>query len=293
MERLLSWLLPMTLALGTYAGQQQGHVADVLQQARAALGGESALAKVQTLSAAGRVQRAAGDVQMAGELTLQIQLPDRMLRTEAVSPDGGITLVSEQGFRGETLLRANRVFNGPPGAVIRMPPPPPPRSEAEAQAIRAARADLTRLAVALLLRTPEGQPLEFTDGGKAEAPDGTADIVTVTSRDGLPFAARLFIDTATHRPVMLSYRGVAPRMVVQTRRVERGSTPPQDSARPDGPPQGEIVDIDLHLDDYRAVNGILFPHHIVRSVAGETSEEWTFSAVQVNPTFRPGTFDAR
>lgn len=291
MERLIAWTLTMALALGGYVEQGQGRVPGLLRQMRAALGGEDALGQVKAITATGTITRAAGDVQMSGDLTLQFQLPDRMLRTDALSPDGGLTLVSEQGFRADTLLRATRVFNAPPGAVIRTPPPPPPHSDAEMQALRAARADLARLTAALLLRTPDGQALEFTDGGKAEAPDGTADVLNVTSRDGLPFAARLFIDTATHRPVMLSYRGVAPRMVVQTRRVERGTAPATDTPRPDAPPPGDVVDIDLHLDAYRPVNGVLFPHHITRSVAGEVSEEWTFSSIQVNPTFKPGTFD--
>jgi hypothetical protein len=293
-ERLLGYLLMMALTLGGYVAQATGDakVAGLLKQTRAALGGEKAIDGVQSLSATGTVTRAAGGMQLAGDITLQFQLPDRMLRTDSLSPDGGLTLVTDQGVSGDILLRASRTFNAPPGAVIRTPPPPAKGSDAEAQAVRAARADLARLTVALLLRAPQSQPMDFTYGGTAEAPDGKADVIDVKGRDGNAFAAKLFLDSVTHRPLMLSYRGVAPRMVVQTRRIERGAPPPRD-ARDEPPPAGDVVDIEMFLDDYRNTDGVMLPHHITRSVAGEVTEEWTFKSYTVNPSFKPGTFDAR
>jgi hypothetical protein len=216
-----------------------------------------------------------------------------MLRTDSLSPDGGLTLITDQGVNGDTLLRASRTFNAPPGAIIRTPPAPPKGSDAELQALRAARADLARLAVALLLRAPQFQPVEFTYGGTAEAPDGKADVIDVKGRDGNAFAARLFLDTVSHRPLMLSYRGVAPRLVMQTRRVERGAAPPPEAGQATPPPAGDVVDIEMFLDDYRKVDGLMLPHHITRSVAGEVNEEWTFKSYVVNPPFKAGTFDPR
>jgi hypothetical protein len=296
MERLLGYLLMAALTAGGYVAQVAGDekAAELLKQARVALGGEAAVQNVQGLSATGTVKRAAGNLQLAGDVTLHMQLPDRMLRTDSISPDGAITLVNDQGMNGDTLLRAARTFNAPPGAVIRTPPPPPKGSEAEAQALRAARADLARLTVALLLRAPQSQPVDFTYGGQAEAPDGKADVIDVKGRDGSTFAAKLFLDSTSHRPLMLAYRGVAPRMVVQTRRAERGATPSAERL-PDPPalPAGDVVDIEMFLDDYRAVNGLLLPHHITRSVGGEVTEELTFTSYQVNPAFKPGTFEAK
>lgn len=295
MERLVGYLMMMAMSLGGFVEQGDGRVAELLRQARAALGGEAALQNVHSLSASGTVKRAAGDIQLGGDLTLQVQLPDRMLRTDSLSPDGGLTLVSEQGFNGDRLLRANRTFNAPPGAIIRTPPPPPPGSDAEAEALRAARADLARLTVALLLRAPGTQPLDFSYGGQAEAPDGKADVIDVKGREGNAFAAKLFLDTRTHRPLMLSYRGVAPRMVVRTQRLARGATAP-DASRPDAPPAsptGDVVDIEMFMDDYRPVNGVMLPHRITRSVGGKVNEEWSFSSFQLNPPIRPGTFDLR
>ncbi len=294
MERLLGYLLMTALTLGGYAAQLTGDTkaAELLRQARASLGGEPAMTNVQALSTKGAVKRAAGTLQLAGDIELDLQLPDRMLRTDSLSPDGGMTLVTEQGVNGGTLLRGSRTFNAPPGAVIRTPPPPPKGSDAEAEALRASRADLARLTVALLLRAPASQPLDFSYGGTAEAPDGKADVIDVKGRDGNTFAAKLFLDVSTHRPLMLSYRGVAPRLVVQNRRVERGGPPP-DASQPSPQPAGDVVDIDMFLDDYREVGALMLPHHITRSIAGEVSEEWTLTSYTVNPSFKPGTFDPR
>ena len=207
MDRLLGYFVMTVLTLGGYVAQVTGDskAAALLAQARVALGGDAAIDRVQGLSASGTVKRAAGTTQIGGEMTLQFQLPDRMLRTDSLSPDGGLTLVSDQGFNGDTLLRATRTFNAPPGAMIRTPPPPARGSDAEAQALRAAKADLARLTVALLLHAPRTLPLDFAFGGAAEAPDGKADVIDVTGRDGNVFAAKLFLDSATHRPLMLSY----------------------------------------------------------------------------------------
>ena len=66
------------------------------------------------------------------------------------------------------------------------------------------------------------------------------------------------------------------------------------SATPLAPPAaGDVVDIELFLDDYRKVDGVLLPHHVTRSVAGEVSEEWTFASYQINPAFKPGTFEVK
>ena len=37
----------------------------------------------------------------------------------------------------------------------------------------------------------------------------------------------------------------------------------------------------------------MLPHHITRSVAGEVTEELTFSSFALDPSFKAGTFDQR
>jgi hypothetical protein len=292
MDYLFRSFSVVVLLLAGIAAQVAGdtRAAELLAQARAALGGEKQMAKVQGLSLTGTLRRVIGDRQVDGDVTIDLQLPDRMVRTDSISPMGDTALiVTTQGVSGETLLRRSRLINTPPGAMIRVPPAPAPGTDAESQALRSARADLARLTVALLLTTPS-MPLEFTYGGEAEAPDGKADVIDITGADA--FKAQLFLDQRSHRPLMLTHRGVAPRIFMQ--RVQ--GPPPAGRGRGHeaaAAPAPEIVEITTYLDDYKSVDGVQLPHHITRSIGGEPSEELTFKVIKVNPMFKTDTFSAK
>ena len=284
-------LISLAMTFGSIAARVEGDTKaeQLLAQARQALGGEKNLNKVQGLTCSGTYERTMGDRQLSGELTIELQLPDKMLRTETMNPIGDMTVIIGQGINGETLLRSQRTVNGPPGAVIRMGTAP--TGDAEAQAIRNARADMTRTMLALLLASPASMPLEFAYGGEAQADAAKADVLDAKGPGS--FAARLFLDQKTHRPLMLQYRGVAPRVVMQTQRMgppdPAGARQAEDAAQP--PPQ--LVDISLFFDDYKPVDGVQIPHRVSRSVDGKPTEEMTFKTIRINPAFKPDTFSAR
>lgn len=298
MQRLIVSLISLAMTLGGIAARVDGDTKaeQLLAQARQALGGEKNLHKVQSLTATGTYQRTMGDRQLSGDVTVDVQLPDRMLRTESLNPIGDMTVVVEQGINGDKRLRNQRTLNAPPGAIIRTPPPA--SADAEAQAVRNARADMTRFVLALLLTSPSSMPLEYAYGGEAEADDGRADVIDAKGPG--TFAARLFLDQKSHRPLMLQYRGVAPQMRIQTQqvqgppdpaRLQRAEQAAHDAAAAQPAPQ--VVDITLFLDDYKPVDGVQLPHRISRSVDGTPTEETTFKTIKVNPPFKAGTFDAK
>jgi len=299
MQWLMVSIISLAMTLGGLAARLEGDTKaeQLLAQARAALGGEKNLAKVQGLTGTGSYERTLGDRQLTGELTMDLQLPDKMLRTETMNPVGDMTVVVEQGINGEKLLRNQRTLNAPPGAVIRMAPPAP-NADAEAQAVRNARAEMTRTVLALLLASPASLPVEFTYGGQAEADEGKADVLDAKGAGS--FAARIFLDQKTHRPLLLQYRGVAPQMRIQTQSVQGPPDPErlrraEQAARESAgtPPAPQVVDIALYLDDYKPVDGVILPHRISRSVDGKPTEELTFKTIKVNPAFKAGTFDAK
>jgi hypothetical protein len=292
MQRLIVYLFSFAMTLGGMAAHVEGdtRAEQLLAQARQALGGEKNLNKVQGLTCSGVYERTMGDRQIGGELTIDLQLPDKMLRTETMNPMGDMTVIVEQGINGEKLLRNQRTVNGPPGAVIRMGVAP--TGDAEAQAIRNARAEMTRTLLALVLASPASMPLEYAYGGEAQADDGKADVVDAKGPGS--FAARIFLDQKTHRPLMLQYRGVAPRVVMQTQRIEGPPDPARmRQAEQAAQPPPPLVDITLFLDDYKPVDGVQLPHHFSRSIDGKPAEEMTFKTIKVNPTFKADTFAAR
>jgi hypothetical protein len=293
-QRLIAFLISLAMTAGGYAARAAGDTKaeQLLAQARAALGGEKNLNKVQGLTATGTYQRTMQDRQLSGEVTIDLQLPDKLLRTESMSPMGDMTIVTEQGLNGEKLLRNQRTLNGPPGMMVRMGAAP--AGDAEAQAIRNAHAELARTALAFLLASPASLPLEFSAGGEAESDEGKADVLD--AKGGGNFATRILLDQKSHRPLMLMYRGVAPRVMIQT---QQG--PPRDGGRGRGEPSHDapaapapqVVDITLYLDDFKSVDGVMLPHHWARSIDGKPTEEMTFKTITINPAFKADTFAAK
>jgi hypothetical protein len=289
---VIVFLISLAMTAGGYAARAAGDskAEQLLAQARVALGGDKNLGKVQGLTATGTYQRTLADRQVSGDVTIDLQLPDKLLRTESMNPMGDMTIITEQGLNGERLLRNQRTLNAPPGMVVRMGAAP--TGDAEAQAVRNARADLARTALAFLLTSPASLPVEFSSGGEAESDEGKADVLDAKGSGN--FAARILLDRQSHRPLLIMYRGVAPRVMIQ----QQQGPPPDGGGRADGPrdlpaPPPQLVDITLFLDDYKAVDGVMLPHHMTRSVDGKPSEEMTFKTVRINPAFKPDTFAAR
>src|SRR5437870_10694685 len=139
MLRALVSMLSLLWMIAGFVARAAGDTkaADLLAKARAAIGGETQVTKVQGLSCVGDVTRSIGDRQISGELTIDLELPDKMLRSETISPmNDAAFIVTEQGINGDMVLRHLKTINTPPGAIIRMPPPPAAGSDAEAQALR-------------------------------------------------------------------------------------------------------------------------------------------------------------
>jgi hypothetical protein len=115
------------------------------------------------------------------------------------------------------------------------------------------QAEVARLLVATLLNT--SAPVAWV--GTAKSPEGTADVVEIKI-EGNP--TRLFLDSGTHLPLMLTWSG------------------------------GRNRTQEMHLSDFKAVGGIKLPHLVTRGANGETSEEWTIKSYRINPNFKANTF---
>jgi hypothetical protein len=63
----------------------------------------------------------------------------------------------------------------------------------------------------------------------------------------------------------------------------RGGTPPA------GAPQGQAT-LEMHLTEYKVVNGVKLPHLITRGADGVTQEEWKIKSFKINPNFKSNTF---
>jgi hypothetical protein len=147
--------------------------------------------------------------------------------------------------------------------------------------LRARQADLARFGLAFLLSTTD--PVTWV--GMAESPEGKADVLEIKPAEGP--ATRLFLDTATHLPLMITWQGTAPQIFINRR---GGGAPQAQGDQPAPPPRPQQATLRMTLGEYKTVNGIKLPHLITRGVNDQTNEEWTVSNYRVNPSFKADTF---
>ena len=170
--------------------------------------------------------------------------------------------------------------------------------------LRNRRQEVARLLLAFLLTTDS--PVAWV--GTAQSPEGTADVLEVKSADGP--TTRLFLESTTHMPLMMTWSG-----------NQRGGRGGQGGFRGRGdgaaqgggaepaaqaPQAGAAVDtaqgrrgrgaggapatLEMHLSDYKVVNGVKLPHLITRGTNGQTAEEWAIKSYRINPNFKGNTF---
>jgi hypothetical protein len=291
----LALVAPLAIAahLTARSPQVDAKVGEILAAARAALGGDAALAKVQTLSVMGATRRMMGDREIAGDVTVDLALPDKMKRTDTFGIAGGPTMERVSVLNG-TEVWDDSTNRGGGGFMMRMGGPGGPGgpgvpgrelTEEDRQRMRQAQAqrmknEMARHVLAFLLRTDA----PITYAGEAEAEDGKADVIEVKPLGGT--AMKLFIDQATHLPLMVSYEGVLPRMM-----VARGGprpTPEEIEKMRSEPPQTAVFEV--RYSEYKKVDGVLLPHLITTGANGNVTEEWTIDKFKVNPALKPESF---
>jgi hypothetical protein len=159
----------------------------------------------------------------------------------------------------------------------------------------------------------ETYPMTFAFAAQAQAPQGTADVIEV--RGGGNFAARLFIASDTHLPIMLSWQAPPTNVIVTT----PGQAPPRTIApgavviNAPAPPaptasaeerdtytkqvaamrqkaQATPIEYRFYYADYRDVNGVKFPFRLRRAIGPDTTEETTFDRFRLNTQIDPRKF---
>jgi hypothetical protein len=304
--RALVPLLAPVLGAAIVTASQTDQAREVLAQVTKALGGDAKVAAVKTLSAEGTYRRVFGENEMNGDLELYLGVPDKFQRVEQMGarPDG------MPGMRMGTTYNGTEGWMGPMGPVpggmmFRMGPGGPGGGPGGGQGAPngqrfdptpRVRADFWRTALAILPVSGATSGLAFTYVGKAESPDGQADVLDVKGEGN--FAARLFVDATSHLPIMVTYmeRDMSRGMM----RVQRGpanETEEQRRARfeeerkkreAEGPPP--MVEYAWFLADYKKVDGVQLPHRFTLQVGDKPSQEWEIKKFKINPTLDPEQF---
>jgi hypothetical protein len=304
MRRLVQVLTMTVLAAGGLVSAQAVDATKILAQAREALGGDKKLAAITSFLAEGRVRKNQGNTQVPSDFEIGSQLPDKYFRRELTPATGNETFT---GFNGAVLL----VEPPPPGA-----PAPPPAMAAQMQNAQKARItnlkqDLARLMLGMFAAAPESYPLTLTYAGQAEAPQGKADMIDVKGEGN--FAVKLFINSATHLPIMLSWPVPAPvvirnpdvpippgAVVIEPVALKPTATPEEKAAAAKDAQdrlaaaraKRPMTEARYYYSNYQdAGGGIKFPFLLRRATGGETTEETTFDKFKINPKIDPKKFE--
>ena len=305
----------------------QDRVAAIVSAARKALGGEDKIAGLKGLTAEGPFRRSMGGRDMEGNVTVTIARPDKMKRVEEMQMGGmvgGPTIERTSVLAGTTAWDDTQNRGGMGGGMRIMinegPPPPPgggpgptPEQLNEIR-VRRMRVEMQRLTAALL--ADAGTP--WVDAGIAESPDGKADILETKEETGRTL--RLFIDQATHLPLMVQYQDPKPRIMMNGGPGRGPGGPggpgapgvrgPGPGGAPGGPPpmtpdevQKRVAEMQrtppemgtfaMHLSDYKKVDGVMLPHRIETSLDGEPNQEWTIEKYKVNPQIKADTWEKK
>lgn len=268
-----------------------GKAQQLIAQARAALGGEK-LKSLNSLSASGSLRRKMGQMEMSGELQIDLLLPDKMLRVETISMMGGIELTRMEAINGSNVWTDQQTGGGGGGVVMIRRGNDTPHGQAMQQ--NAIRAEAARTMLGWLLTTSSAFPAEYKYAGEAESPDGKADVLDITGPDN--FAARLFLDQKGHKPLMLTYKGRKARVMMRTMQGPPRSEEEikKEVAEAEAKAAAEpLVEYQVVFGDYREINGISFPHRLTKSVENEVNEEWEFTKVKLNPQLKPEKFEKK
>ena len=329
MTRAMCAVAAMALVAAPVMAQDKA--VDVMQKARAALGG-ARLEQVKALALEGPFAREMGNRQVQGKLELTLQLPGNMHRSEDTEMMGGMSIERVAALSGDTAWEDIQNRGGMGGGMQMVIRQGPPGQELNAEQIEQARVrrlktEFNRYMLAFL----GGAGLQPTFVAVAEAPEGKADVVEVKNEQGQ--SVRLFIDQATSMPLMLQYQEIRPRIMMggpgggpggPGGRRGPGSAPGGDApgARAPGaagapgapgapgaaggapnpeeirrrmesmpPPQPSTVT--LYLGEFKTVDGVMLPHRLTQAIDGKTVEEWTIEKARVNPTIKADLFEKK
>jgi hypothetical protein len=327
------------VAYANAQAQADAKAASVMADLRKALGGEQKIAALKALSLRADYRReigamsgaggggqmimimgpggSGGGAQLTGKLEIDLELPERYLRADIGT--GLMTMTRTEGFEGARPF-SDVAANSPGMRVMTdSPSADPARTKA---ALRRHNAELARLLLGVVGTTHASFPVSYAYGGIAESPDGEAHVIDVSGPDD--FKVRLYVDTESNLPLMLSYLDAEPRIVTRSMtrdggsgpgghgaapvvtgggghvQVSRGAqarelTPEQqaeiDKARKEAEATpAKMVEYRLFFSDYRKVDGLSMPHRIARGTGNKTTEEWDVTSYKVNPTFKADRF---
>jgi hypothetical protein len=273
---------------------------ELIKQARAAIGGETAIQNVLTLSTSGRTRRHIRylSIQSPKKAVEKERKLDGRVDLDFAFPDKFRQRVKSETLRGFGYSYAE-IINGE--EAWRDPPLRPMSSNRDSRVIdvgdvqrtelrvaQGARQQLTFYVFGWFLQALPSFPLKYKYEGQEKNGDATVDVISVEGKGGFIFL--LLLDASTHEPLALAapfYDARTPNILVEAagyfdRRFMMETyafARKERQARTRPPIRRELQ---LRFSDHQTVAGLRLPHQITALVDGEVEEEVLFDEIRIN-----------
>ena len=281
---------------------------ELIKLSRAAIGGEEALSRIQTLTATGKYNRFVKYVSvqsprkieekqkaLSGKIKFEFALPDKFRRR-----------VKGERLRGLDYSYA-QVVNG--ALAWRDPPSRPISSYRDRRVIdvgdvektlfrqaTSAKQELTYFSIGCLMGALPGYPLETRYLGIYQIGAENAHAISAVGESG--FQLTVLLDTKTYAPLAVAISFVEviqPTIMVETAGIfdwkfmqeTYARARAERRARVKPPQQYEML---IRFSDRRPVNGVLLPFRVTTTLNGEVIEEMTINEFEVNRPISPKKF---
>ncbi len=320
-------ILAMTTAVAAFGqgAEAQAKAEQILKQARAAIGDESKLKGLQSLSATGTSRQTFGERQVESEIEIEMITPDKIKRTTTSQFGTMINALNGDQLWNDFIPSMALGGGGGGGGFARMGGGGPGgggNSPLAAYMQQQQRRELVQVMLAWVLLAPPSTQMQFAFAGEAPGPEGSKlNVINGKAADG--WNVLLYFDQQSHRLIGMSYKAKQGR-----RQFGRGGGPggagpgggqgggqrqPQagqgQPGQPGQPPQitpeererrmkeaieafekSPEIDYRWAFDDYKSVSGLNLPHRLTKIEGGTPNEEWEISKFKINPKLTPDKF---
>jgi len=306
----------------------RAQASQILDQARAALGGGAALDAIHSLSAAGDFRVGSGDSEVSGTVKVDSLFPDKFIRTMKWSrfQTENVTTVEAmnggQAWADSQMQQAGmgmgslggvgagrgsrrggmgggggggRRGGGSEGNPGKYELAPDLQDGLDSQNMRSY---FSGLMTALLLRLSDSAPDGISYEGKVDVNGVKCDSLKIKS--GVDPAISLAIDEKTHRPVMVIYQAALPRRPEGGRsgRPTVRKNNPSAAGESQESHEPQLARVEIFFSEYKTVEekkfgNIWLPFQITRTSDGQTVEDMHFKTFQLNPHLTPKQFEQK
>jgi hypothetical protein len=273
---------------------------ELIKLARAAIGGEEVLSKIQTITATGKYNRFLKYVSVQSSKKVeekQKALPGKM-EFEFALPDKFRRRITASRLRGFDYSFA-QVVNG--AEAWRDPPLPPISSNSDRRVIdvgdvertefihaTSAKQGLSFYSIAWLMLPLPGYPLKMSYQGLYRVGAESAHAISALGDSGFRFTLLLDMKTYALKALAISFvEEIQPVILVDavgflSRRFMQETIARARAERKARTKPSQPYEMLMHFSDRRPINGALLPFRVTITLNGEVAEEMTMSAFEIN-----------